>query len=120
MGIAGLFYLGLFFIRPNSPIFTIMTVPVEFDASRRAFRLLDQAGLLVDENDRSGARSMLNAAGFTYDGRRRDLDPAAPLLHLAPAPLTACDEVILAPTPVLCSKSLSSPSASRASTGIGK
>ena len=43
-----------------------MTVPVEFDASRRAFRLLNQAGLLVDENDRSGARSMLNAAGFTY------------------------------------------------------
>lgn len=65
MGIAGLFYLGIFFFG-LMVIFTIMTVPVEFDASRRAFRLLDQAGLLSDENDRRGARSMLTAAGFTY------------------------------------------------------
>jgi Zn-dependent membrane protease YugP len=65
MGIAGLFYPGIFSFGLMM-IFTIMTVPVEFDASRRAFRLLDQAGLLVDENDRRGARSMLNAAGFTY------------------------------------------------------
>lgn len=65
MGIAGLFYLGIFFFG-LMVVFTLLTVPVEFDASRRAFRLLDQAGLLVDENDRRGARSMLNAAGFTY------------------------------------------------------
>ena len=65
MGLAGLFYLGIFFFG-LMVIFTIMTVPVEFDASRRAFRLLDEAGLLVDENDRQGARSMLNAAGLTY------------------------------------------------------
>ena len=65
MGIAGLFYLGIFFFG-LMVVFTLLTVPIEFDASRRAFRLLDQAGLLVDENDRRGARSMLNAAGFTY------------------------------------------------------
>ncbi|KAF5053312.1 putative neutral zinc metallopeptidase [anaerobic digester metagenome] len=65
MNIAGLFYLGIFFFA-LMVVFTIMTVPIEFDASRRAFRLLEEAGLLVDENDRRGARAMLTAAGFTY------------------------------------------------------
>ena len=65
MNIAGLFYLGIFFFA-LMVVFTIMTVPIEFDASRRAFRLLEEAGLLVDDNDRRGARAMLTAAGFTY------------------------------------------------------
>jgi Zn-dependent membrane protease YugP len=65
MNISGLFYLGIFFFG-LMVVFTLMTVPIEFDASRRAFRLLEQAGLLVDENDRRGARAMLTAAGFTY------------------------------------------------------
>jgi hypothetical protein len=47
-------------------LFTVLTIPIEFNASNRALRLLDQAGLLVDENDRRGARAMLTAAGFTY------------------------------------------------------
>jgi Zn-dependent membrane protease YugP len=65
MGIAGLFYLGIL-IFALMVIFTIMTIPIEFNASNRALRLLDQAGLLVNENDRQGAQSMLRAAGFTY------------------------------------------------------
>jgi Zn-dependent membrane protease YugP len=65
MGISGLFYLGIFFFG-LMVLFTILTIPVEFNASNRALRLLDQAGLLVDENDRRGARAMLTAAGFTY------------------------------------------------------
>jgi uncharacterized protein len=65
MGITGLFYLGIFFFG-LMVLFTVLTIPIEFNASKRALRLLDQAGLLVDENDRAGARTMLNAAGFTY------------------------------------------------------
>jgi Zn-dependent membrane protease YugP len=65
MGIAGLFYLGIFFFG-LMVLFTVMTIPIEFNASNRALRLLDQAGLLVDENDRRGARAMLTAAGLTY------------------------------------------------------
>jgi len=65
MNIAGLFYLGIFFFG-LMVVFTIMTVPIEFDASRRAFGLLEQAGLLVDDDDRRGARAVLTAAGFTY------------------------------------------------------
>ncbi len=65
MGITGLFYLGIFFFG-LMVLFTVLTIPIEFNASNRALRLLDQAGLLVDENDRRGARAMLTAAGFTY------------------------------------------------------
>ncbi|NLX50221.1 MAG: zinc metallopeptidase [Methanospirillum sp.] len=65
MNVAGLFYLGILFFA-LMVIFTLMTVPIEFDASRRAFRLLDEAGLLVDDTDRRGSRAMLTAAGFTY------------------------------------------------------
>lgn len=65
MGVTGLFYLGIFFFG-LMVLFTLLTIPIEFNASNRALRMLDQAGLLVDENDRRGARAMLTAAGFTY------------------------------------------------------
>ena len=65
LNISGLFYLGVIFFG-LMVIFTILTVPIEFNASNRALRLLDQAGLLADENDRQGARAMLTAAGLTY------------------------------------------------------
>jgi Zn-dependent membrane protease YugP len=47
-------------------IFMLVTVPVELNASNRAMRLLDEAGLLTTEEDRKGARSVLTAAGLTY------------------------------------------------------
>lgn len=46
--------------------FTLLTLPVEFNASRRALKILDQGGYLVDEQEKRGAKSMLNAAAFTY------------------------------------------------------
>jgi hypothetical protein len=49
-----------------SVIFMIITVPVELNASARAMRLLDEAGLLATEEDRKGARTVLNAAALTY------------------------------------------------------
>lgn len=65
LGITGLITLGiaLFAI---AVLFSILTLPVEIGASRRALAMLDSSGILVTEQDRSGARSMLTAAALTY------------------------------------------------------
>lgn len=47
-------------------IFQLATLPVEFNASRRAIRVIDEAGLLRDENEMRGAKKMLSAAAMTY------------------------------------------------------
>lgn len=47
-------------------VFSLLTLPVEFDASRRGLRLLDEAGLLVTAEDGSGSRQVLTAAALTY------------------------------------------------------
>ncbi|BAU14093.1 peptidase membrane zinc metallopeptidase [Leptolyngbya sp. NIES-3755] len=46
-------------------IFHVVTLPVEFDASNRALRLIDELGILQGEENQ-GARKVLNAAAFTY------------------------------------------------------
>lgn len=46
-------------------IFHIVTLPVEFDASSRALKLIDQLGILQGDENR-GARQVLNAAALTY------------------------------------------------------
>ena len=46
-------------------LFQIVTLPVEFDASRRALVQLNKLGL-VTSRDSSGARSVLTAAAMTY------------------------------------------------------
>lgn len=45
--------------------FHIITLPVEFDASRRALTLIDELGILQGEENR-GAKKVLNAAAWTY------------------------------------------------------
>lgn len=45
--------------------FHLVTLPVEFDASRRALKLVDELGILQGE-EREGARKVLNAAAWTY------------------------------------------------------
>ncbi|WP_103670287.1 zinc metallopeptidase [Pseudanabaena sp. BC1403] len=46
-------------------LFHLVTLPVEFDASSRALKLIDELGILQgDEN--IGARKVLNAAAWTY------------------------------------------------------
>ena len=57
-------YLGLvgFFILF---LFQLITLPVEFNASRRAMRALEENGLLSDE-ELKGARKVLSAAALTY------------------------------------------------------
>ncbi|NJR50341.1 MAG: zinc metallopeptidase [Leptolyngbyaceae cyanobacterium CSU_1_3] len=46
-------------------VFHIVTLPVEFDASSRALRIIDELGILQGEENRA-ARKVLNAAAFTY------------------------------------------------------
>jgi hypothetical protein len=47
-------------------LFMLLTLPVEFDASRRGLKLLEQAGLMAGGQDRTGARQILSAAALTY------------------------------------------------------
>ena len=46
-------------------IFTLVTLPVEFDASSRAISCLQRGGY-VTEKELDGARKVLNAAAMTY------------------------------------------------------
>jgi len=62
---ANLLWIGIFFFGVMV-IFSILTLPVEFNASRRGLRLLQEADLLHDPNDARGARQVLTAAGLTY------------------------------------------------------
>jgi Zn-dependent membrane protease YugP len=53
----------LFFV--GALVFQLVTLPVEFNASRRAMTELERAGL-VDPRDIEGGRKMLSAAALTY------------------------------------------------------
>ena len=46
-------------------LFQLVTLPVEFDASRRAIATLEQSGTLYDE-ELIGAKKVLSAAAMTY------------------------------------------------------
>ena len=56
--------LGILFFS-LSVVFTIITLPVEFNASRRAIRLLADDGFL-DSDEIGGAKRVLSAAAMTY------------------------------------------------------
>jgi len=45
--------------------FSLVTLPVEFDASNRAVKILDNGGFL-DSEELDGAKKVLNAAALTY------------------------------------------------------
>jgi Zn-dependent membrane protease YugP len=61
----GLAVIGLILFA-GTTVFTFVTLPVELDASRRAMKLLNTAGLIQSEQDREGAHAVLRAAAFTY------------------------------------------------------
>lgn len=61
----GLLWLGILAFG-LTVVFVVLTLPVEFDASRRGLLLLEQSGLFTSEDDRQGARAVLTAAGMTY------------------------------------------------------
>lgn len=54
--------IGLFSL---SVLFALITLPVEFDASRRAIRMLTEGGY-VTEQECNGVKAVLNAAALTY------------------------------------------------------
>ena len=59
-----LFIVGLIMVS-LALIFQLVTLPVEFDASRRANKILLEMGI-VSENEQDGTKAMLKAAAFTY------------------------------------------------------
>jgi len=72
-----LFFVGLLFFRSGlllnlgillyagAVLFTLVTLPVEFNASRRALALLSERNILVAD-EISGAKKVLSAAALTY------------------------------------------------------
>jgi Zn-dependent membrane protease YugP len=63
--LTGLLWIGILFFA-LMVLFSILTLPVEINASRRGLRLLDEAGLMGAEQDAKGARQVLTAAALTY------------------------------------------------------
>lgn len=57
-------YLGIGFFGV-AVLFQILTLPVEFNASARAMKALEQGGLMTEE-ELKGARQVLTAAAMTY------------------------------------------------------
>ncbi|MDR3333182.1 MAG: zinc metallopeptidase [Synergistaceae bacterium] len=64
MGMGPLMNLGILLFS-GAVLFHIVTLPVEFDASSRALKLLSNTGVL-SSREIDGARSVLNAAALTY------------------------------------------------------
>ena len=62
--ISGLVWAGIAMFS-LAVVFTLVTLPVEFDASRRAKEILPQMGL-VSNSDRAGVSAVLDAAAMTY------------------------------------------------------
>src|SRR5205809_5583841 len=64
-GITGLITLGIY-CYAILLVFQLITLPVEFDASRRAKIILQQMGIVQPGAEVAGVNSVLNAAALTY------------------------------------------------------
>jgi uncharacterized protein len=74
--IAGIFFSRLSFstylleigiiLFSASVVFTVVTLPVEFNASRRAVQTLKSMGILHGDDEIKGVKKVLNAAALTY------------------------------------------------------
>jgi Zn-dependent membrane protease YugP len=62
--VSGLVWLGIAFYA-MAVMFQVVTLPVEFDASKRALSALAEAGVM-DAQQLAGARQVLTAAALTY------------------------------------------------------
>lgn len=58
-------WLGVIFFAFGA-VFALATLPVEFDASARAKRLLADSGIVNQGDELGGVKSVLNAAALTY------------------------------------------------------
>jgi Zn-dependent membrane protease YugP len=63
--IAGLTWLGIILFS-GTALFSLVTLPVELDASNRARKMLTESGLVGSEQERQGVDDMLKAAAWTY------------------------------------------------------
>ena len=63
-GISWLAIAGLILFSATT-VFTLVTLPVEFDASKRALVTLEQSGVLAAD-EIPGAKKVLDAAAMTY------------------------------------------------------
>jgi len=62
---AGMFQIGAVLFSAFV-LFTLITLPVEFDASNRAKVVLARTGIVANEAEAQGVASVLNAAAMTY------------------------------------------------------
>jgi len=63
--ISGIAWLGVI-VFAGGAFFALATLPVEINASKRARRLLLEAGLIVGDDEMQGVNNVLNAAALTY------------------------------------------------------
>jgi Zn-dependent membrane protease YugP len=63
--LTNLVWLGVLFFG-LMVLFSLLTLPVELDASRRGLRLLAEAKLTPNPQDAQGAGAVLRAAALTY------------------------------------------------------
>jgi hypothetical protein len=72
-----LFFLGLLARNPNmmwlgilafsaAVLFTLVTLPVEFNASKRAIKILQDGGYITQDKELKAVKEVLNAAALTY------------------------------------------------------
>ncbi len=64
LGFGPLIYAGLI-LYGLVALFQFVTLPVEFDASKRALKAIEERGLLYDD-EKDGAKKVLRAAALTY------------------------------------------------------
>ncbi|MFN2299563.1 MAG: zinc metallopeptidase [Anaerolineales bacterium] len=67
LGLAQVAWAGVLFFSLGA-LFAFATLPVEFNASRRARAMLAENGMLHSEQDARGVNEVLNAAAMTYVG----------------------------------------------------
>lgn len=65
IGMTELAWLGVIAFSAGA-VFALATLPVEFNASARAKRLLKDAGLISTRDEQRGVNAVLNAAALTY------------------------------------------------------
>ena len=65
LGFETLVYIGLL-LYSAILLFQLVTLPVEFDASRRAIQVIEETGMLSEGEELSGAKKVLRCAAMTY------------------------------------------------------
>lgn len=64
-GLPALEWAGVLFFA-GAVFFTLITLPVEFDASRRAVHILHESGTIVEKSELGAVQKVLSAAALTY------------------------------------------------------